>query len=141
MNEARKLIATVTDTFDEFDADTPLRPANGPLGWAGYDESLAAARDRTGETESVICGHATIAESEAVLIAFEFRFLGGSIGAVTGDRIVNAIHEATLSQLPVISLIATGGSRMQEGMLSLRQLQRIAAALGGLRESGLPHVA
>src|SRR5262245_48697744 len=141
MSEARKLIARVTDTFDEFELDTPPRPANGPLNWAGYDESLARARERTGETEAVVCGHGTLGGAEVVLIAFEFRFLGGSIGEVTGDRVVSAIREATLSQLPVVSLIATGGSRMQEGMLSLRQLQRIAEALGGLRESGLPHLA
>ncbi|HEV2781444.1 MAG TPA: carboxyl transferase domain-containing protein [Actinophytocola sp.] len=114
---------------------------DGPLSWTGYGESLARARKRTGETESVLCGTGKIGDTAAVIVAFDFRFLGGSIGVATGDRIVRAFGQAIRSRLPVVSLIATGGSRLQEGMLSLSQLQRIAARCAELRERGLPHVA
>nr|WP_260196066.1 carboxyl transferase domain-containing protein [Actinophytocola gossypii] len=103
--------------------------------------SRARATERTGTTESAICGRGTVGETPAVLIAFEFRFLGGSVGTGTGARIVHAFDHARVHGLPVVSLVATGGTRMQEGVLSLRQLQLITRAAVRLRESGLPHVA
>src|SRR2546430_2759663 len=105
MVEARKLIAAVTGTFDEFEVDSPPLAPDGPLNWTGYLQAHAAARERTGETESVVCGHATIGDIETAIIAFDFGFLGGSIGRMAGDRIVNAIHEAALSSIPVVSMI------------------------------------
>ncbi|NED18472.1 acetyl-CoA carboxylase, partial [Streptomyces sp. SID9913] len=74
--------------------------------------------------ESVVCGTARVAGIPAVLIAFEFGFLGGSLGERTGDLLVAAYAHAREHRLPVVSLVATGGSRMQEGMLALTQLQR-----------------
>src|SRR6266508_2678035 len=137
MADARALIADVASTFTEFD-DPPTEQAD-PLSWAGYPESLAAARERTGSTESVRCGHGKIGGTEVVLVAFDFRFLGGSIGTATGARIADAFDRARSLGQPVVSLLATGGSRMQEGMLSLRQLQRIAGKCVRHREAGLAH--
>ncbi|MEV6637764.1 carboxyl transferase domain-containing protein [Actinoplanes sp. NPDC051470] len=122
------------------DASEP--PAvDGPLGWPGYDEALARARDRTGERESVVCGVADIGGVTAVLVAFEFGFLGGSLGTRTGRRIEQAFTRARELTVPVVSLIATGGSRMQEGTPALTQLQRIARQLALTRDAGLPHIA
>lgn len=132
-------IAAVATTFTELDAD-PAGPQN-PFGWPGYTESLARARERTGSGESVLCGHGKIGGTEAVIVAFDFRFLGGSIGSATGARIAGAFDHARAFELPVVSLLATGGSRMQEGMLSLLQLQRIAGRCVRHREAGLAHVA
>jgi acetyl-CoA carboxylase beta subunit len=138
MAEARALVTAVAGAFTEFDAPG-VRP--DPLGWPGYPASLAAAAARTGEGESVLCGRGKIGAVEAVLVAFDFRFLGGSVGTATGERITHAFGEAVAAGLPVVSMLATGGSRMQEGLLSLRQLQRISAAGVALRRAGLPHVA
>jgi acetyl-CoA carboxylase carboxyl transferase subunit beta len=76
-----------------------------------------------------------------VLIAFEFGFLGGSLGERTGDRLESAYRYAREHRLPVVSLVATGGSRMQEGMRALTQLQRVAAQSALTRAAGLPQIA
>jgi acetyl-CoA carboxylase beta subunit len=140
---AREVLALVTDasTFTELPpAAREFRP-NGPLAWQGYDASRARAVDRTGETESVVCGTARVAGTQAVLIAFEFGFLGGSLGEHTGDRLEAAYAYARAHRLPVVPLVATGGSRMQEGMLALTQLQRVANQSALTREAGLPQIA
>ncbi|MFH0518963.1 carboxyl transferase domain-containing protein [Streptomyces sp. M41] len=138
---AREAIALLADEFTEL--PFPIRdPApDGPLGWPGYDASRARAAERTGEEESVICGTATIEGTEAVVIAFEFGFLGGSLGERTGDRLEAAYTCARARRLPVVPLVATGGSRMQEGMLALSQLQRVARQSALTREAGLPQIA
>ncbi|WP_107118962.1 carboxyl transferase domain-containing protein [Streptomyces bungoensis] len=140
---ARRILALVADegTFREVPAPTRDSPAGGPLGWDGYDASRARAADRTGEEESVVCGTARVHGTEAVLIAFEFGFLGGSLGERTGDRLEAAYTYAREHRLPVVPLIATGGSRMQEGMLALTQLQRVARQSALTREAGLAQVA
>ncbi|MEU9985309.1 carboxyl transferase domain-containing protein [Streptomyces sp. NPDC048045] len=140
---AREFLTLVTDeaTFRELPCDIRRSAVDGPLGWHGYDASLARAADRTGEEESVVCGTADVAGTRAVLIAFEFGFLGGSLGERTGDRLVAAYTHARTHRLPVVPLVATGGSRMQEGMLALTQLQRVARQSALTREAGLPQIA
>lgn len=153
---AREIIALVADEFHELSG--PSGPSgfselselphperefapDGPLGWPGYDASRARAARRTGETESVVCGTASVEGTRAVLIAFEFGFLGGSLGERTGDRLEAAYTYAREHRLPVVPLVATGGSRMQEGMLALTQLQRVARQSALTREAGLPQIA
>ncbi|WP_407555936.1 carboxyl transferase domain-containing protein [Streptomyces sp. Pv4-95] len=121
-------------------SSAPGRP-DGPLRWDGYDAARERARARTGEDESVVTALATIGGRQAVLISFEFGFLGGSLGERTGDRLVAAYTQARERRLPVVSLIATGGSRMQEGMRALTQLQRVAAQSALNRAAGLPQIA
>ncbi|MEQ0562968.1 carboxyl transferase domain-containing protein [Amycolatopsis sp. NEAU-NG30] len=137
---AREVLGAIATGFAEF--PTPLRdePADGPIGWPGYREARASAEERTGEKESVVCGTAKIGDVEAVLIAFEFGFLGGSLGQRTGDRVEAAFAHARDARLPVVSLIATGGSRMQQGMRALMQLQRVARASALTRASGIPQI-
>ncbi|WP_424189776.1 carboxyl transferase domain-containing protein [Actinokineospora sp. G85] len=138
---ARAALAAVATTFTEFTDDRESRYGpDGPLGWSGYAEARSRAAERSGESESVVCGRGRVGAVEAVLIAFDFRFLGGSVGTATGDRIERAFTEARETRTPLVSLIATGGSRMQEGMLSLRQLQRIARHAVSLREAGVPQI-
>ncbi|MCT9004116.1 carboxyl transferase domain-containing protein [Streptomyces rhizosphaerihabitans] len=153
---AREAIALVTDSFAELPSPGEEFRPDGPLSWKGYDEARARAAARTGEEESVVCGAATFGTASfgtttdgraplgpvtAVLVAFEFGFLGGSLGERTGDRLEAAYDYARTHRLPVVSLVATGGSRMQEGMLALTQLQRVARQSALTREAGLAQIA
>ncbi|MEU9896916.1 carboxyl transferase domain-containing protein [Streptomyces phaeochromogenes] len=147
---AREAIDLVTSGFTELPGpvDPVSRPSppgevgpDGPLSWQGYDASRARAAARTGEEESVVCGTATIGGTATVLISFEFGFLGGSLGERTGDRLEAAHAYAREHRLPVVSLVATGGSRMQEGMRALVQLQRVARQSTLTRAAGLPQIA
>ncbi|MEV1065883.1 carboxyl transferase domain-containing protein [Streptomyces sp. NPDC050263] len=142
---AREVIALVADDFHELAHELAHKERDfgpdGPLAWPGYDDSRARAARRTGESESVVCGTASVEGTRAVLIAFEFGFLGGSLGVRTGDRLEAAYRYAREHRLPVVPLVATGGSRMQEGMLALTQLQRVARQSALTREAGLAQVA
>jgi acyl-CoA carboxylase subunit beta len=141
MSEARELLESVVTGFAEFSAPAGGPVADGPIGWSGYREAHRRAAERTGERESVICGVGKLGDVEATLIAFEFGFLGGSLGSRTGDRIEAAFTRARELGTPVVTLIATGGSRMQEGMAALSQLQRIARQIVLTRASAIPQVA
>ncbi|MEU1269514.1 carboxyl transferase domain-containing protein [Streptomyces sp. NPDC005799] len=140
---AREFLALLTDPATFTELPSPIRESapDGPLTWQGYDASRARAAERTGESESVVCGTASVLGTRAVLIAFEFGFLGGSLGERTGDRLEAAYGHAREQGLPVVPLVATGGSRMQEGMLALTQLQRVARQSALTREAGLPQIA
>ncbi|MEU6271689.1 carboxyl transferase domain-containing protein [Streptomyces populi] len=153
---AREAIALVADSFAELPAPEGEFPPDGPLSWEGYGDARARAAARTGEEESVVCGTAAFGTAgsgttidggdplgpvTAVLVAFEFGFLGGSLGERTGDRLEAAHDHARTHRLPVVSLVATGGSRMQEGMLALTQLQRVARQSALTREAGLAQIA
>lgn len=99
---ARAAIASVTDpgSFTELPAPHRESAPNGPLTWAGYDDSRARAAARTGEEESVVTGTALIGGRQAALISFEFGFLGGSLGERTGDRLEAAYTYARAHRLP-----------------------------------------
>ncbi|SCE30362.1 MULTISPECIES: carboxyl transferase domain-containing protein, partial [unclassified Streptomyces] len=140
---AREAIALLTGTagFTEHRPPPRTLPPDGPLGWAGYDAARERAAERTGEDESVVYGTGVVGDRACVLLAFEFGFLGGSLGQLTGDRLEAAYGLALSWRLPLVALVATGGSRMQEGMVALTQLQRVAAASTRLRAAGLPQIA
>ncbi|WP_434443665.1 carboxyl transferase domain-containing protein [Lentzea sp. E54] len=138
---ARDLIGRVASAFTALPEDLALSAVDGPLGWPGYGDQLARAAGLTGESESVVCGVAEIGGVTAVVVAFEFGFLGGSLGTRTGARIEQAFTHARELGVPVVSLVATGGSRMQEGTLALLQLPRIARQITLTRAAGLPHIA
>ncbi|RBM24206.1 acetyl-CoA carboxylase [Prauserella sp. PE36] len=141
-DSARATIDAVASAFTELPADEVTDTGvDGPIGWRGYDGARASAAERTGERESVVCGVGKVGDTEAMLIAFEFGYLGGSLGGRTGLRLERAFGRARELGVPVVSLIATGGSRMQEGMRALSQLQRIARESALTRAAGLPQVA
>ena len=111
--------------------DTGLRSGD-PLGFPGYADRLATRSGesvRTGRTE------------HAVLILSDFDFFGGSMGVVHGTKVVRAVDRAIALGLPVVVEVRSGGARMQEGMVSLIQMGRVAAAMGRLRDAGLASVA
>ena len=103
-----------------------------------YPELLRNARERTGVDESVISGRARIGGHEVALAVFDFGFLGGSIGVVAGDRIVRILAVAEEERIPTVVLVCSSGARMQEGLPSLFQMPRTAAAVLGLRHAKVP---
>ncbi|MFE9455767.1 carboxyl transferase domain-containing protein [Streptomyces californicus] len=137
------MIALLTGAtgFTEHRPPPRPRPPDGPLAWAGYDAARRRAAARTGEEESVVYGTGSVGGRACVLLSFEFGFLGGSLGGATGDRLTAAYELALTRRLPLLALVATGGSRMQEGMVALTQLQRVAAASVRLRAAGIPQIA
>jgi acetyl-CoA carboxylase carboxyl transferase subunit beta len=139
---AREILDRVCTGFSQLEPPAATTSTvDGPIGWHGYDDAHARAAARTGEDESVVCGTGKVGDTEAVLIAFEFGFLGGSLGERTGARLDAAFARAVELGVPVVSLIATGGSRMQEGMRALSQLQRIARGSALARTAGMPMIA
>ncbi|QUH02725.1 acetyl-CoA carboxylase [Saccharopolyspora erythraea] len=139
---ARVLVEAIARRFERFEPPAAAsREPDGPLGWPGYGAQRERAARATGSDESVLCGRGAVGEFEAVLVAFDFGFLGGSVGQDAGARIVAAFEHAREHRLPVISLVASGGSRMQEGILALSQLQRIAEACLRARQEGIAHIA
>ena len=112
-----------------------------PLEWPDYQESLSRARDRAGVDESVVTGSATVGGHEVEIASFNFAFHGGSMGEVAGERIARAMERAAESGRPFILLTATGGARMQEGMVSLVQMPKLVAARRALGRAGVPYVA
>ena len=112
-----------------------------PLAFPGYEAQLERARERSQGEESVVCGTASAFGFPVVVIDFRFAFMGGSMGEATGRRIVAAVERARTERIPLLSLVASGGARMQEGMRSLIQMQACAGALARLRRDGVPHIA
>ncbi|MET8233210.1 acetyl-CoA carboxylase carboxyltransferase subunit alpha [Micromonospora sp. NPDC005298] len=102
-----------------------------------YPHRLTAARASTGLSEAVVCGTATIGGHPAVLAVMDFRFLGGSLGCAVGELITQAAERALDDGVPLILITASGGARMQEGVLSLMQMATVSQAIAALREAGL----
>ena len=115
--------------------------ADNPAQWPGYSVQLRRARALAGAPHAVTTGIATVGGRECVLIGFEFPFLGGSVGEAEGAKIAAAFGLAITHGLPVVSVAASGGMRMQEGSSALVQMHAIAAAIAAARRAGIPHVA
>jgi acetyl-CoA carboxylase carboxyl transferase subunit beta len=105
-----------------------------------YPERVAKAKQQTGESEALIVKQGRVGSIEVVACAFEFDFMGGSMGSVVGDRFVLACETARQLGQPLVCFAASGGARMQEGLLSLMQMARTAAAIQKLRDAGLPYI-
>jgi len=105
-----------------------------------YSERLKEAQSRTGRADAVAVVHGPLDGRPAVACAFDFAFMGGSMGVAVGEAVVAAATLAKLQEAPLIMFPASGGARMQEGILSLMQLPRTTVAVGDLREAGLPYI-
>jgi acetyl-CoA carboxylase carboxyl transferase subunit beta len=105
-----------------------------------YPERLAEANKSTGETDAIVVMQGAIRNVPLVVAAFEFDFMGGSMGSVVGERFVRAVHACLDQDLPFISVAASGGARMQEGVLSLLQMAKTTAALTQLAARQLPYI-
>ena len=105
-----------------------------------YPDRLDEAKTATGETDALIVMQGAIKSLGVVAAAFEFEFMGGSMGSVVGERFVRGVHVAVEQKLPYLCFTSTGGARMQEGLLSLMQMAKTTAALTELTERKLPFV-
>jgi acetyl-CoA carboxylase carboxyl transferase subunit beta len=105
-----------------------------------YKDRLAAAQKETGEKDALIAMKGTLMGMPVAVCAFEFSFMGGSMGAVVGERFVRAANQALEQRCPLICFSASGGARMQEALISLMQMAKTSAVLARLREEGIPFI-
>ena len=105
-----------------------------------YPDRMREAQATSGLNDAIVVAHGKLTNRQAVIAAFEFGFLGGSMGMAVGEALVAAARLAVLQQAPLIVIPASGGARMQEGVLSLVQMARTTVAIEELREAGLPYI-
>jgi acetyl-CoA carboxylase carboxyl transferase subunit beta len=139
---ARDRIASIVDegSFEEREAGLRSRDPLGFKDTKKYTDRLKAARSKTGLEEAVITGLCRIGGQPVALAVFEFNFLGGSMASVVGEKLTRTIELAIQKRLPVLIVSASGGARMQEGILSLMQMAKTSAALGRLAAERLPYI-
>jgi acetyl-CoA carboxylase carboxyl transferase subunit beta len=129
------------DSFVELAVD--LIPAD-PLHFVSrsqpYREKLVDERTKSGLKESVVVGTGRIEDLPLALAVMDFRFIGGSMGSVEGEKITLAIEKAQDARIPLLIVSASGGARMQEGLFSLMQMAKTSAALACLAEAGVPYI-
>ena len=107
----------------------------------GYPDKVKALQEKTGLDEAVVTGKARIGENEVVIMVMDGRFMTASMGAVVGEKVTRGIEKATEMKLPIVIFTCSGGARMQEGMTSLMQMEKTAAALKRHSDAGLLYIA
>ncbi len=105
-----------------------------------YRERIVAAQKKTGEKDALIAMVGKLAGQDMVACAFEFAYMGGSMGSVAGEKFARAGQECLRMKAPLVCFSASGGARMQEGLFSLMQLAKTAAVLGRMAEAGVPFI-
>jgi acetyl-CoA carboxylase carboxyl transferase subunit beta len=105
-----------------------------------YKDRLVAAQKKTGETDALIAMAGQLKGADIVCCAFEFGFMGGSMGSVVGEKFVRASQESLRMKAPLVCFSASGGARMQEGLLSLMQMAKTSAVLARLSDAGIPFI-
>ncbi len=128
-------------SFTEFDAGMS---SGDPLRFRGresYKKRLRRMKRETGADEAVICGEGSVEGNRALFVFFEMAFMGGSMGSVVGEKVTRLIERGVETRTPVVIFTASGGARMQEGILSLMQMAKVSAALGRLRFASVPYIA
>jgi acetyl-CoA carboxylase carboxyl transferase subunit beta len=140
LGAAQRLEATLDPGFSRI--ELPKAPAD-PLRFRDqrrYADRLRESQTKTSMDDAVAVAHGTINGRRAVVAAFEFAFMGGSMGAGVGEAIVTAAKLAVLQNAPLIVFTASGGARMQEGAISLMQMPRTVIATRMVKEAGLPFI-
>ena len=136
---AAERIALIADEGSFEETDAKLDSVNA-LGFKDYLGKVKAYQAKTGLTEAVVTGRATIEGHPVTLAIMDFRFLGASMGSVVGEKITRAIELATREKRAVIVFSASGGARMHEGILSLMQMAKTSGALARHSEAKLPYI-
>src|SRR3981081_4224142 len=127
-------------SFKEEDQSIVARDVLGFKDSQPYTKRIEQSRAATGANVAGIWGEAMLAGDPLGMGCLDFAFMGGSMGAATGEKITNGIERALHNRLPLLIISASGGARMQEGMLSLMQLAKTSAALGRLNAAGVPYI-
>lgn len=132
----RQRIAQLCDegSFSELFADVKREPL---FDFPGYDEKLTAASKKTGDYDSVMCGKCTVNGINAVIFIFNGGFMMGSMGSAAGEKTALCFDYARQNALPVIGVAASGGARMQEGIISLMQMAKVSGAIKLHSDEGL----
>ena len=130
------------DSFQEWDAGLLTED---PLGFADgggpYDQKIEQTRRKSGEAEALVTGRATVEGRPLALTVTDFPFLGASMGSVFGEKLVRAVERCVADRVPLLTISASGGARMHEGLLSLMQMAKTVAALARLGQARVPHLA
>jgi len=139
---ARERIALLIDEqsprelFNDIEPDDPLEFRDSKT----YRARLEESQKRTGERDAVVVIEGHVEEKPVVMAVLVYSFMGGSMGSVVGEKITLAAERALARRVPLLIVSASGGARMQEGVLSLMQMAKISSALARLRESGVPYL-
>jgi acetyl-CoA carboxylase carboxyl transferase subunit beta len=139
---ARRRIDSVVDpgTFIECDADLI---STDPIEFKDskrYPSRIKESQEKTGQKDAILCGEARIEGQPTMIGIFEFNFMGGSLGSVVGEKITRLIERAIEKRVGVVIFCASGGARMQEGILSLMQMAKTSGALAKLQEASLLYI-
>ena len=139
--KARDRIASMLDegTFEEMDMGVHSLDPLEFNATSSYPEKLKQNQDKTKETDTVISGIGQMGGMPVSIAVMDFRFMAASLGSAAGEKITRAIERGVEKNCPVIIVSASGGARMQEGILSLMQLAKTSAALARLSQAGLPY--
>jgi acetyl-CoA carboxylase carboxyl transferase subunit beta len=139
---ARERIEQLLDTEGRFEIGSEVLPMDSLKfrDQKKYPERLEAALEATGETDALVVMQGSVRSVPLVLAAFEFEFMGGSMGSVVGERFVRGVRVAYESRVPFVCVSASGGARMQEGVSSLFQMAKTTAVLQELTRAQLPFV-
>ena len=133
---AKERLAITCDegTFEEFDADMTSK---NPMGYPDYDKLIARMQAKTGLKEAVVTGKCRINGYETVIAVMDSNFMMASMGSVVGEKITRAVERASENNLPIVIFTASGGARMQEGIISLMQMAKTSAAVMRHSDKGL----
>lgn len=139
---ARERIKLLADeeSFMEFDADIS---SGDPLNFKdtlSYPERIRENQKKSGLTDAALTGEALINGRPVIFAIMDFSFMGGSMGSVVGEKVARAAERAIEKQAPLICVASSGGARMQEGIFSLMQMAKVSAAIGRLRDNGIPYI-
>jgi acetyl-CoA carboxylase carboxyl transferase subunit beta len=139
---ARERIALLLDADGQFEIGASVQPTD-PLKFKDsktYAERIVESQKAVAEKDALVVMQGSIKTVPAVVAAFEFKFMGGSMGSVVGERFVRGVQTAIDNKMAFVCVSASGGARMQEGLLSLMQMAKTSAALTQLSKAGLPFV-
>ncbi len=139
---ARTRLELLLDPEHRYEIGMEIRPLDSLKFKDGkrYPDRLKAAQEETGEDDALVVMAGSINTVPLVAAAFEFKFMGGSMGSVVGERFVRGVEVAIEQKMPFVVFSASGGARMQEGLLSLMQMAKTTAALTRLAGEGLPFI-
>jgi len=127
-------------TFNELDKNIVPIDILGFTDTKPYTQRLKEAQEATGLKDSIVTGKGEVNGIPVYIMVMDFRFIGGSMGSVVGEKVVRIAERAIVDKIPVVAVIASGGARMQEGLFSLYQMAKTSAAIGRLGKAKVPYI-